>query len=180
MPVTKSLATAGAAITPDDIIARLEQAGATLIALRLGVGPAGYRSAMPEPVRDVGVSYGWSQAKARPAVPSAAAITAMDEALAWVGYIPADRFVLKRIINARALVSPSTGKHLYGWSAIARLIGADRKAVQRWYQQGIALIAAGLSAGPAPRPQSERAVRTRSAQRPRTWSREPAPRAAAA
>jgi hypothetical protein len=62
----------------------------------------------------------------------------MDEALAWVGLIPADRYVLRRIVNARALVSPTTQRHLYGWSAIARLIGCDRKAVARWHAQGIA------------------------------------------
>src|SRR5207253_1503579 len=78
------------------------------------------------------------------AVPSAAAITAMDQALGWVELIPADKFVLRRIVNARSLVSPSTGRHLFTWSAIARLIGADRKAVVRWHGQGIALIAAGL------------------------------------
>jgi hypothetical protein len=152
MPVTKSLATAGGALTQDDIIARLEQAGATLLALRLGYGPAGHRSSMPEPVREVGVSYGCSRATARPAVPSAAAITAMDEALRWVQLIPADKFVLRRICNARCLVSPSTGRHLFTWSRIARLIGAERRAVQRWHQQGIALIAAGLSVTARGRP----------------------------
>jgi hypothetical protein len=172
MPVTKSLASADRTMTQDDIIARLEQAGATLLALRLGYGPAGHRSSMPEPVREVGVSYGWSRATARPAVPSAAEITAMDQALAWVQFIPADRRVVRRIVNARALVSPSTGRYLFTWSRIARLIGADRRAVARWHAQGIALIAAGLSAGPAARTRS-------SAQRPRTWNREPASSAAA-
>lgn len=147
-------------MTPDDIIARLEQAGATLLALRLSYGPTGHRSAMPEPVREAGQSYGWSQATARPAVPSAAAITAMDEALSWVNLIPPDRYVLRRIVNARALVSPTTQRHLYGWTAIARLIGADRRAVQRWHAQGIAMIAARINlpirtkSGPHPRYQA--------------------------
>jgi hypothetical protein len=68
----------------------------------------------------------------------------MDEALAWVQLIPPDRYVLRRIVNARALVSPSTQRHLFTWSAIARLIGADRKAVARWHAQGIAVIVAQL------------------------------------
>jgi hypothetical protein len=147
-------------MSPDEVIARLEAAGSTLIALRLSYGPTGHRSAMPEPVREAGQSYGWSQATARPAVPSAAAIDAMDEALGWVGLIPADRYVLRRIVHARAIVSPTNQRHLFTWSAIARLIGADRRAVQRWHAQGIALIAARINlpqrpkSGPHPRYQA--------------------------
>jgi len=136
---------------PDDVIARLEQAGATLLALRLAVGHQSLRSAMPEPVREASASYGWRQATTRPAVPSAAAIDAMDEALGWVSLIPPDKFVLRRIINARALVSPSTGRHLFTWSAIGRLIGADRRAVTRWHAQGIELIARALEQHPQQR-----------------------------
>jgi hypothetical protein len=44
-----------------DIIARLEAAGATLLALRIAIGPQEPRSGLPEPVREVGQSYGWSQ-----------------------------------------------------------------------------------------------------------------------
>jgi hypothetical protein len=173
MPITRSLAAAGHAMSPDEVVERLERAGSTLLALRLTHGPMGYRSSMPEPVREVGQSYGWSQATVRPAVPSPQAIDLMDEAFGWVGLIPQDKFVLRRICNARALVNPLTGRHLYGWSAIARIIGADRKAVCRWHAQGIALIVAGLGAGPAPRSRS-------SWPRQRTRSREPAPRSAAA
>jgi hypothetical protein len=132
-------------MTPDDVIARLEHAGATLLALRLArIGPSEPRSGLPEPVRDVSASYGWSQAATRPAIPTAADIDRMDEALAWVKFIPDDKFVLRRICNARSLVSPSTGRHLFTWSAIGRLIRADRRAVQRWHAQGIAYIAKGL------------------------------------
>lgn len=131
-------------MTEAEIIARLEAAGATLLALRIAIGPQEPRSGLPEPVREVSASYGWAKLTPRPATPCAAAIDAMDEALAWVQLIPPDRYVLRRIINARALVSPSTQRHLYGWTAIARLIGADRKAVARWHAQGIGLIARAL------------------------------------
>jgi hypothetical protein len=147
-------------MTEADIIARLEAAGATLLALRIAIGPQEPRSGMPEPVREAGQSYGWSQATARPATPCAAAIDMMDEALGWVGLIPPDRYVLRRIVNARAMVSPTSQRHLYTWSAIARLIGADRRAVQRWHAQGIAMIAARINlpnrskSGPHPRYQA--------------------------
>jgi hypothetical protein len=132
-------------MTDAEIIERLEAAGATLLALRMArIGPSEPRSGLPEPVREVSASYGWSKATPRPAVPCAAAIDAMDEALSWVQLIPPDRYVLRRIVNARALVSPTTQRHIYGWTAIARLIGADRKAVARWHAQGIGLIARAL------------------------------------
>jgi len=136
-------------MTPAEVIERLEQAGATLIALRVArIGPSEPRSGMPEPVREVSASYGWSKATTRSAAPCGAAIDAMDEALAWVQLIPEDRYVLRRIVNARCLVSPTTQRHLYTWSAIGRLIGADRRAVQRWHAQGIAYIAMGLRDNP--------------------------------
>jgi hypothetical protein len=139
-------------MTPAEVILRLEQAGATLIALRVArIGPQEPRSGLPEPVKEVSASYGWSKLTPRPAVPSAADIDRMDEALAWVMLIPQDKFVLRRIVNARCLVSPTTQRHLYTWSAIGRLIGADRRAVQRWHGQGIDLIANGLSRGYRPR-----------------------------
>jgi hypothetical protein len=89
-----------------DIVARLEAAGATLLALRIAIGPQEPRSGLPEPVREVWGVLRLVQATPRPADPCAAAIDAMDEALAWVQLIPADRYVLRRIVNARALVSP--------------------------------------------------------------------------
>jgi len=148
---------------PDDVIARLEQAGATLLALRLApVCPQEPRSSLPEPVRDVSASYGWAKATGRPATPCGAAIDMMDEALGWVSLIPADRYVLRRIINARALVSPSTGRHLFTWSAIGRLIGADRRAVTRWHAQGIGIIAKALHAS------QQRGHRGRNAPAPRS------------
>jgi hypothetical protein len=68
----------------------------------------------------------------------------MDEAMGRIALIPADRYVLRRIVGARSLVSPATGRHLFAWRRLGLLLGADHKAVQRWHAQGIALIAAGL------------------------------------
>ena len=71
----------------------------------------------------------------------------MDEALAWITRIPADRYVLRRIVGARALVSPVTERHLFSWRRLASTLGADHKAVQRWHAQGIGLIVASLNRG---------------------------------
>jgi hypothetical protein len=70
----------------------------------------------------------------------------MDEAFGWVGLIPQDKFVLRRIVGARSLVGPITGRHLYPWRRLGTLLGADHKAVQRWHGQGIDIIVAGVNA----------------------------------
>jgi hypothetical protein len=89
-------------------------------------------------------AYGWNAARMRPPVPSPADIDMMDEALGWLALIPNDRFVLRRIVGARALVAPLTGRHLYTWRRLGRAIGADHRAVQRWHADGIRCIARGL------------------------------------
>jgi hypothetical protein len=75
---------------------------------------------------------------------SAADISAMDEALRWLRLIPEAKRVVRRIVAARLLVSPETGRHLNSWRRIGRLIGADHHAVQRWHAEGIRLIVEGL------------------------------------
>jgi hypothetical protein len=133
-------------LSHDEIIARLEAAGATLLALDVGpTGPAGYRSGMPEIVRRHDEAYGYTEARLRVMPPDATAIAAMDEALAWIPLIPADRYVLRRIVGSRALVNPLTGRHLCSWAGIARGLGAHHEAVRRWHEQGIGIIAARLA-----------------------------------
>ena len=78
-------------------------------------------------------------------MPSAAKITRMDEALAWITLIPVENYVLRRIVGARCLVHPVTERHLFTWRRLASVMGADHKAVQRWHGQGIALIVAALN-----------------------------------
>ncbi len=127
------------------VIYRLEEAGTALLALP----PSGYgtrlRTSQLDVVRTAIESYGWTGGRLRPAMPDAARITRMDEAMAWIPLIPLDRYVLRRIVGARSLVSPSTERHLFPWRRLAALLGADHKAVQRWHAQGIDLIVAALN-----------------------------------
>lgn len=98
-------------------------------------------------VRSALESYGWGTRPVRPAVPSAARITRIDEALAWIQLIKKDRsYVLRRIVGARALVHPVSDRYLFSWRRLASAVGADHKAVQRWHAQGIDLIVAALNA----------------------------------
>jgi hypothetical protein len=70
----------------------------------------------------------------------------MDQAFGWLALIPADRYVLRRIVSARSLVSPLTLRHLFSWRRLGLLLGADHKAVQRWHGQGVGLIVRGQKA----------------------------------
>ena len=79
-------------------------------------------------------------------MPSAAAIDRMDRVLAWIPRIPVDKFVLRRVVGARCLVNPMTGRYLYSWRRLGTAIGADHKAVQRWHCRGIDLIVTALNA----------------------------------
>jgi len=130
----------GGAADAEWVIARLEEAGTTLLALP-NTGPSTrlVQSGL-EWVRDAAESYGSSRARLRPAIPSAAQITRMDQAYRWVSQIPEDRYILRRIVGARSLVHPMTGRYLYSWRRLGTAVGADHKAVQRWHAQGIALI----------------------------------------
>ena len=130
----------GAAASAEWVIARLEEAGTTLLALP-NTGPSTrlVQSGL-EWVRDAAESYGAVRARLRPAIPSAAQITRMDQAYRWVSRIPEDKYVLRRVVGARSLVHPMTGRHLYSWRRLATAVGADHKAVQRWHSQGIDLI----------------------------------------
>lgn len=130
------------------VLYRLEEAGRTLLALP-NTGPSTHlRTTRHDVVQSAVEAYGWSHvdARLRPSVPDSAHITSMDEALDWIPLIPKDRYVLRRIVGSRALVSPITGRHLFAWRRLGTLLGADHKAIQRWHAQGIDIIVAALRA----------------------------------
>ncbi len=129
------------------VIAQLEEAGSVLLALP-NTGPTTkLRTMRHDVVHSAIEAYGWAEAggRLRPPMPSSAQISRMDQAMGWVGLIPADKYVLRRIVGARSLVSPFTGRHLYPWRRLGGLLGADHKAIQRWHAQAIDLIVAALN-----------------------------------
>ena len=132
---------------------RLEEAGRTLLCLPMTGYSTRLRSSALDIVRGAAEAYGLSEKRLRPPVPSGAAIDRMDEAYGWLRLIPEEKFVIRRIVGARSLVHPLTDRHLYPWRRLAAAVGADHKAVQRWWAQGIDRIVAGLGARipPAPR-----------------------------
>ena len=124
---------------------RLEEAGATLLAMPSTGYSTRLRTTVLDVVRDTVEAFGVEKGRIRPATPPPARITRMDEALAWIARIPPDRYVLRRIVGARSLVSPVTEKHLFTWRRLATVLGADHKAVQRWHAQGIAIVVQSLN-----------------------------------
>jgi hypothetical protein len=127
------------------VIARLEEAGATLLSLPGTGWSTRLRCSNLEIVRTALESYGWTETRIRPPVPSSEKVSRMDEAMGWIGVIPQDRYVLRRIVGARSLVHPVKDRHLFPWRRLGAALGADHKAVQRWHAQGIDMIVAALN-----------------------------------
>lgn len=124
----------------DHVVYRLEEAGATLLALPGTGWTTRMRGSSLEIVRTALEAYGWEAARVRPAFPSADKIDRMDEAMAWITLIPQDRYVLRRVVGARSLVHPISDRHLFTWRRLGVALGADTVAIRRWHAQGITII----------------------------------------
>ncbi len=132
-------------IDAETVVCRLEEAGHTLLCLPRTGPSTTLRQARHQYVAEALEAFtAESDDRPRPPVPSASRITRMDQALAWIPLITADKLVLRRIVGCRSLVSPLTERHLFTWRRLARLVGADHKAVQRWHATGIDIIVATL------------------------------------
>jgi hypothetical protein len=128
--------------TTSAITARLEEAGRTLLSLPHRGWTTRLATSRLDIVHAAAEAYGHQhRARLRPTMPDSGQISRMDEAFGWLLLIPQDRYVLRRIVGARAMVSPLTDRHLYPWRRLAALLGADHKAIQRWHHDGIAMIA---------------------------------------
>ena len=134
-------------MTAEEVISRFEEAGRTLMALPAkGCRPAGYGNGWPAVVHAMEEAYGYGEAEIRPPVPSAQAITRMDEAYGWVNLLPDQRRSYRRIVLLRSLVHPVRDRHVFGWRKIGRMLGWDYRAVQNWHAKGIDLIVDALRA----------------------------------
>jgi hypothetical protein len=132
-------------INADEIVARLEAAGATLLAMPARGYSTHLRQMKFDIVHTALEAYGWQSAMARPPVPCASDISLMDEAFGWLALIPEAQYLLRRILGARALVHPLTQRHLYPWRKLASVLGTDHKSVQRWHAQAVALLVKNLA-----------------------------------
>ena len=145
-PPTLRHAQATAAMDAETVIHRLEEAGHTLLCLPQTGHTTALRQTRHDFVRDALEAFASADGRPTPPVPPAHRITRMDQAFSWIPLIPPDKIVLRRIVGCRCLVSPLTDRHLFSWRRLARLLGADHKAIQRWHANGIDLIVACLAA----------------------------------
>ncbi len=130
----------------ETVIYRLEEAGHTLLSLPQSGPTTKLRQTRHDFVRDALEAFAApGEGRPVPPVPSAHRITRMDQAFSWIPLIPSDKVVLRRIVGCRCLVSPLTGRHLFSWRRLARLVSADHKAIQRWHASAIDHIVATLS-----------------------------------
>jgi len=135
--------TAACRIDAELVTFRLEQAGATLLAMRdRSPYPAEYASAWPETLLDAAEAYGWHGETTRPAIPSNAAVSAMDATYRWLELVASP--LTRRIVAARSLVNPVSGRHVIHWRRLGVMCHADYRAVQRWHAAGIDAIADAL------------------------------------
>ncbi|MDE1883222.1 MAG: hypothetical protein KGL65_03830 [Rhodospirillales bacterium] len=132
-------------MTAEEIVERLEEAGAAMLAMPSRGYSTGLRITKMDVVHTALEAYGWESAKMKPPAPCAATVTRMDEAFGWLLFVPEKQYVLRRIAGARALVHPLTGRHLFSWRRLGEVLGADHKSVQRWHGQAIKLIQGGLA-----------------------------------
>ena len=132
-------------VDSDYVIYRLEEAGMTLLALPGTGWTTRMRQSSVEIVRTALETQGWDTGRVRPAVPSAAKIDRMEEAMGWLALIPRERYVLRKIVGARSLVHPVTDRHVFPWRRLGKAMGSDHKAVQRWHAQGVAIIVLALN-----------------------------------
>jgi hypothetical protein len=118
-------------------VALLEWAGEKLTALRAtSPKPKEYSVAWPQYALDPHEAYGYTGESLRPNSPTSAEITAMDEILSWLNFIPDPAH--RRAVALRILIHPIRQRHLLMWTHIARIMGTGPHNVRYWYDKGIA------------------------------------------
>lgn len=130
-------------VTDDEIKTWLEWAGARLLSLNLASPlPKGPHVSWPAYAQDSRVAYGYTQERLRAAHVSSAEIKLMDELLILPSLIP--DVLIRRIVNARILVTPVSNRYVYSWTRLAYMLHSDRRRVARLYDNGINEIARKL------------------------------------
>ncbi len=132
-------------LNPEQVVTRLREAGLTLARLHVqGVFPAGYRSCMPETLRDPeDLLHAETNLRPPPAHPSD--ITRMDQALSWIRLIPDEMAVHRRIVGCRCLMHPISERLLFSWRRLGREFHLDHKTVKEWHEHAIRIIVVQLA-----------------------------------
>lgn len=128
------------------VVARLEEAGKTLLCLKVhGTRPAGYRVAWPEMAKTILEARDPEDQDTRFPVPSAAAITAMDEVFPWVALVGERAVYTRRLIWARMLVHPLKDRHVWSWKRLEKSLGLSYETLRLRHGRGIDRIITRLN-----------------------------------
>lgn len=121
--------------TAKTIEERFEEAAYTLRHVRIASGPRGYGSSWPDVVRSAFTAYGPDAARPMRIVPSAAAISRMEECIDWLRLVEPDD---ARIVWLRAEGVP--------WRPICYRIGLVRQTAWRRWAAALLTIAIRVNA----------------------------------
>ncbi len=121
----------------------LEWAGEKLLSSPISrPGPKQPRALWPDFPGDALLAYGYNNAQIRPAAPAIYELKLIDEILVLPQLI--SNITSRRIVYARSLRAPLTQRYIFTWSKLARNLSCDRRAVMRWYNEGVGEIARAI------------------------------------
>lgn len=131
-------------LTTEEIKKWLEWSGQRLLAMHIASPkPRGPHSSWPEFAADAAKAYGYTPNRLRAAVPRSREIELMDEILLLPNLIK--EVNVRRIINARALVTPVSNRYVYSWSRVAFMLHTSEYKVKRLHDLGLHSIIVALS-----------------------------------
>lgn len=116
----------------------LKWSGSKLLSLPDKNRPASYRVSWPATLPEPNLAYGWSATRLRVPYPSSEDLALCDKICSLVTSI--DDLTLRRIVFAATLVTPLNHRRLYSWTDIGALLGLERKAVRRRFDEGLKQI----------------------------------------
>lgn len=134
----------GGRASPEEIKDWLEWAGSKMLAMGTSSPlPKAFGVNWPDIAPDVNTAYGYSGERLRPALPDSFEIQLMDKILEFPSLYITD-IDTRRILNARALVTPIGNKYVHNWTNIAKMLHTHRRAVRLLHEKGLVVIAKGL------------------------------------
>jgi hypothetical protein len=159
--------------TPELVTRCLDEAGETLVALRVGrLGPTGYRCSMPETLRDADDvldsrrSAELAYERRRWDAPTPAQIAHMDEVLfRWMPLLGGElrwHWDRRRLIGLRALCWPQSDHedpHVWSWRRLAELFRVHHETVKTRHERAIDVLCRRLPELPPPCAATVRRIR---------------------
>lgn len=113
-----------------DIMRRMPGAGSMLHLAVLSMGA----------VDDPRLAYGYTPVELNRVFPTAYELSLMDFVYRWLGMIPDDRYVVRKIVAHRMLWDPDRGRSVWSYRRLADKVGASHVAVKNWDEYGVETI----------------------------------------